>query len=246
MSQPPRFLIGADAVSSGVAKIAGPELHHMRDVMRLAPGAEVTLLDASGLEYVGRISRFETACAIVELAAMGEPGGRGTTPLILAAALIKGPRMDFLVEKAAELGASALWPLACVRSVARNPGSERIVRWRRLAAAAAKQSLAAQVMEIRAPISVAAMTQNVPKETLGVVCTAGAEPLGLVLRRIRPRAIIVTGGPEGGFDDGEAAAMSAAGFVAAGLGRNRLRSETAGLAALAIAAETMDEINWGS
>ena len=246
MNRPPRFLIGEDAVADGVARIGGPELHHMRDVMRLGPGAEVTLIDADSIEYAGRISRFETACAIVELAASRERNRRGAAQLILAAALIKGPRMDFLVEKAAELGACALWPLACKRSVTRNPGSERFQRWRRLAAAAAKQSLSARIMEIRAPISVAAMAQNVPKETLAVVCTAGAEPLGLLLRRIRPRAIILVCGPEGGFDDGEAAAMNAAGFAPAGLGRNRLRSETAGLAALAIAAQAMDEINRGS
>lgn len=246
MSRPPRFLIGEDAVAEGVARISGSELHHMRDVMRLGPGNEVTLLDANGVEYAGRISRFEAACAIVELGGSREPGGHGAPALILAAALIKGPRMDFLVEKAAELGASALWPIACARSVMKNPGMERVTRWRRLAEAAAKQSLAPQIMEIRAPISVAAMAQNVPKETLAVVCTAGAEALGLVLRRSRPRAIILACGPEGGFDDDEAAAMAAAGFVPAGLGRNRLRSETAGLAALAIAAETIDEINQGS
>jgi len=240
MSRPPRFLIG-DAVAEGFARISGPELHHMRDVMRLGLGAEVTLMDANGVEYAGRINRFENAFAIVELAASRKRDGRGTAPLILAAALIKGSRMDFLVEKAAELGASALWPILCARSVAKNPGAERVMRWRRLAEAAAKQSLAPQVMEIRTPISVADMAQNVPKETLAVVCSAGAEPLGPVLRRSRPRAIILACGPEGGFDDSEAAAMAAAGFVPAGLGRNRLRSETAVLAALAIAAGTLDE-----
>lgn len=241
MSRVRRFLIGENAVAEGVARISGPEFHHIRNVMRLGPGAEVTLIDANGLEYVGRISRLETACAIVELALSREPDRRGADRLILAAALIKGPRMDFLVEKAAELGACALWPLACKRSVTRNPGSERIERWRRLSAAAAKQCLSARLMEIRAPISVADMAQNVPKETLAVVCSAGAEPLGPVLRRSRPRAIILACGPEGGFDDSEAAAMATAGFVTAGLGQNRLRSETAGLAALAIAAETLDE-----
>jgi 16S rRNA (uracil1498-N3)-methyltransferase len=246
MNRPPRFLISTGGVAHGVARIAGRELHHMRDVMRLVPGAEVTLLDSSNIEHLGRLIRFEGECAIVELAA-----GPGAAPddagsLTLAAAIIKGPRMDFLVEKAAELGAAVLWPLACARSVVKNPGSERLTRWRRLAAAAAKQSLVPRIMEIEAPLTVAAMTRNVPKEALAIVCAVGAEPLGALLHRQRPCDVILACGPEGDFDDTEAAAMGAAGFVPAGLGRGRLRSETAALAALAIAADAMSEINRGS
>jgi 16S rRNA (uracil1498-N3)-methyltransferase len=240
----PRFLLDDDAIVGGVARITGAELHHLRDVARITPGAEVTLIAGDGVEHLGRVLRFEDQCALVEIVE-----SRAQAPgvvVILAAAIIKGPRMDFLVEKAAELGATELWPLACARSVARDPGVERLTRWRRLAAAAAKQSLAARVMEIRDPITVAAMARNVPKGTLAAACTAGAEPLGLMLRRLRPRAIILACGPEGGFDENEAGAMNSASFVAASLGHNRLRSETAGLTALAIAGDATDEFNRGS
>jgi 16S rRNA (uracil1498-N3)-methyltransferase len=241
---PPRFLLNADAIAGGVARIVGAELHHLRDVARITPGAEVTLLAGDGVEHLGRLLRFEAQCALVEIV---ESRARAAGVLmILAAAIIKGPRMDFLVEKAAELGARELWPLACARSVAKDPGVERLTRWRRLAAAAAKQSLTARVMEIRNPITVAAMARNVPKETLAAACTAGAEPLCLMLRRRRPRAIILACGPEGGFDEDETGAMNSAGFVAASLGYNRLRSETAGLTALAIAGAAIDEFNRGS
>jgi len=98
-------------------------------------------------------------------------------------------------------------------------------------------------MEIRAPRAVADTAQNVPKESLAVLCEPGAEPLSALVRRLRPRAIILACGPEGGFDQAETAALAAAGFVAAGLGPNRLRSETAALAALSIAAAVLDEIN---
>jgi RsmE family RNA methyltransferase len=83
----------------------------------------------------------------------------------------------------------------------------------------------------------------VPKECLAVLCAPGAEPIAALIRRVRPRAIILASGPEGGFVQTETAAMAAAGFVAAGLGPNRLRSETAALAALSIAAGVLDEIN---
>ena len=144
--------------------------------------------------------------------------------------------MDFTVEKAAELGASELWPLVSARGLVREPGSERIARWRRLAISAAKQSQTASAMEVRAPITVDDLIRSVPPATLTVICSQGAEPISEVIRRVRPRAILIAVGPEGDFDDDERAKAANAGFVAAGLGPNRLRSETAALAAVSIAA----------
>ena len=143
--------------------------------------------------------------------------------------------MDFIVEKAAELGASELWPLVCARGLVRSPGAERLARWRRLALAAAKQSQSASAMDVRAPIGIDDLIRGVPPETLAVICAQGGEPLSEVIRRAHPRAILIAIGPEGDFDDDERAKAANAGFVAAGLGPNRLRSETAALAAVSIA-----------
>lgn len=243
-ARPPRFAIAPEAFDGRIARISGAELHHLRDVMRLGPGAAVRMIAGDGAEFDGRIARFGTDHAEIEITGILERGLANAT-IILATAIIKGPRMDFLVEKAAELGATALWPLECARAVVRNPGSERLARWRRLALAAAKQSLSPCRMEIRPPISVAEAAREVPKETLAVVCTGGADPLAAIVRRERPRAMLIACGPEGGFDAAEYAAMEAAGFVAAGLGPNRLRSETAALAALSLAAGALDEIERG-
>ena len=79
------------------------------------------------------------------------------------------------------------------------------------------------------------MIRGVPPGTLAVICAQAGEPLGEVIRRAHPRAILIAVGPEGDFDDDERAKAADAGFVAAGLGPNRLRSETAALAAVAIA-----------
>jgi len=244
-TRPPRFALEPGAIRDHSAHIGGNELHHMRDVMRLGPGAVVRLIAENGTEFAGRIACFESDRAVVEITGILE-GDRAHATIILAAAIIKGPRMDFLVEKAAELGATALWPLECARAVVRNPGLERIARWRRLALAATKQSLARSAMEIRTPLTVAEAAREVPKETLAVFCTEGGEPLSAVVRRMRPRAILIACGPEGDFDAAEYAAMAAAGFVAAGLGPNRLRSETAALAALSVAAGALDEIDKGN
>ena len=229
---PPRFSILDAPDSSGIAHVEGAELHHMRTVLRLKENARVSVLDPAGVEHRGVIERYEPGHAVIRIESSTAASSR--TRIILAAAIIKGPRMDFIVEKAAELGASELWPLVCARGLVRSPGPERLARWRRLALAAAKQSGSAP-MEVRPPIGIDDLIRGVPSGTLAVRCAQGAEPLAEVIRRARPREILIAIGPEGDFDDEERAMIANAGFIAARLGPNRLRSETAALAAVSIA-----------
>jgi 16S rRNA (uracil1498-N3)-methyltransferase len=231
---PPRFSIAHPPDANHLAQVEGAELRHMRIVLRLAVEARVSLLDPAGIEHRGTIERYERERAVVRIESSSTSGSRSR--IILAAAIVKGPRMDFVVEKAAELGASELWPLVCARGLVRSPGAERLARWRRLALGAAKQSQSAAAMEVRAPIGIDDMIRGVPSKTLAVICAQGEAPLGDVIRRAHPRAILITVGPEGDLDDDERASAAQAGFVAAGLGPNRLRSETAALAAVSIAA----------
>jgi 16S rRNA (uracil1498-N3)-methyltransferase len=233
-SAPHRFVIDDPPDASGLAPVQGAELHHMRDVMRLRAGAPVMLLDPAGVEHRGVIERYEAERAVIHVESSTRTDR--ASRIVLAAAIIKGPRMDFVVEKAAELGASELWPLICARGLVRSPGAQRIARWRRLALAAAKQSQSVAAMEVRSPIEVDDLIRVMPSATLAVVCAQGGEPLGEVIRRAHPGEILIAVGPEGDFDEVELNKFANAGFVAAALGPNRLRSETAALAAVSIAA----------
>ncbi|HZC45257.1 MAG TPA: RsmE family RNA methyltransferase [Candidatus Acidoferrum sp.] len=234
-----RFAIAHAPDATGLAHVEGAELHHMRTVLRLPVNARVTLLDPANVEHHGTIERYERDRAIVRISSSSILPIRSR--IILAAAIVKGPRMDFIVEKAAELGASELWPLVCARGLVRSPGAERLARWRRLALAAAKQSQSATTMEVRSPIGIDDLLRSVPPATLAVICAQGAEPLAGVIRRAHPRAILIAIGPEGDFDDDERAKAATAGFIAAGLGQNRLRSETAALGAISIAAGMLQD-----
>ena len=230
---PPRFSIAHAPDASGRAHVEGAEFHHMRTVMRLAVYARVSLIDPAGGEHRGMIERYEKDRAVVRVESSAAPSiGHW---IILAAAIVKGPRMDFVVEKAGELGASELWPLVCARGLVRAPGTERIARWRRLAISAAQQSQSPSAMEVHDPIGIDDMIRGVPADALSVVCAQTGEPLAELIRRAHPRAILIAVGPEGDFDDDERERFLNAGFVAAGLGPNRLRSETAALAAVSIA-----------
>ncbi len=232
-SQPRRFSIAHAPDASGLVYVEGAELHHMRTVLRIPIDARVSLLDPSGVEHHGVIDHYDRDRAVIRIESSSISPARPR--VILAAAIIKGPRMDFIVEKAGELGVSELWPLVCARGLVRSPGTERLARWRRLALAAAKQSQSPSAMNVREPISLDALIRSVPPETLAIICAQTAQPLSRVIRRAHPRAILIAIGPEGDFDDDERATAANAGFVAAGLGPNRLRSETAALGAVSIA-----------
>jgi 16S rRNA (uracil1498-N3)-methyltransferase len=248
MSRPPRFTLHHPIVD-GTAIVDGAELHHLRDVMRLRVGSELALLTKDRVEHLARIERFEEHRAIMRiektLTAAEVP------PLILATAIIKGPRMDFVVEKAAELGVTELWPLLCARSVAGTPGGEKMARWRRVATAAAKQSLTSKPLELHEPASFADLIETLAKdrlaggEALKLICTMEAEPIAAVIGRRRPRAIVIACGPEGDFTEAEMELAVRAGFIGAGLGKNRLRSETAAIAAVSVAAALLDKIREG-
>ena len=238
---PPRFIVASPVDASGFAEIEGAELHHMRDVLRLPIRSGVSILDAAGGEHYGILMRYDRDRAIIQIESSGTP--RMRPRIILATAIVKGPRMDFVVEKAAELGAAELWPIVSTHAIVRSPGAERILRWRRLALAAAKQSHSPGTMEVHPPINFDELIRTVPKDTLAIICTPRSEPLGDAIRRLEPHNILIAVGPEGGFDPGECAAAASKGFVAAGLGANRLRSETAALAAVSIAAEKLHALS---
>jgi 16S rRNA (uracil1498-N3)-methyltransferase len=246
MRQPPRFTIDDEgAAGNGTVRITGDEFHHMRDVMRLTPGSEIELCGHNGLKYAGRIARFEAGAAIISVAQPTHQEASVRPRIILAAGLIKPARMDLLIEKAAELDASEFWLLICSRSVVREPGSGRRERWRRIVQAAAKQSLSRCMMEIHDPIDVAEMVTNVPKAALAVTCVPGAQPISAVIRRAAENVewVVLAVGPEGDFTHEELATMREAGFRPAGLGRNRLRSETAAIAALSVVTSILDELD---
>jgi 16S rRNA (uracil1498-N3)-methyltransferase len=235
MSRAPRFAVAGAPHPGDVVRIGGAEAHHMRDVMRLGAGAAITLIDERGAEHHATIERLERSAA--EIRIVSSTPTRVRPRMIIAPAIVKGPRMDLIVEKAAELGATELWPVVCARGLVREPGAARLARWRRLAIAASKQSLVSPPMTVAEPVAFADLIRRVPRDTLALICAQGAAPMHRVLEGRRPGAILIACGPEGDFTPDEAHAADSAGFAAAALGSGRLRSETAAIAALAIAGE---------
>jgi len=218
-----------ERIAEGRAALTPEARHYLRDVLRLGPGAELELFDGEGGAYAAHL------LAGFEALALGpRREARPILPLWLVVALAKGEKMDLVVQKATELGATRLIAFEGERSVVRlapEKARERAERWRRIAAEAARQCGRADAPEIDAPCTLAAALGSVPPSFWRFVLHPGGGPLPA--DEAPPGAAAVVG-PEGGLTDTEVAACEEAGARRVGLGPRVLRAETAAVVAVAL------------
>jgi 16S rRNA (uracil1498-N3)-methyltransferase len=225
----------APQLAEGFLAIAGADHHYLVHVLRAIAGEEVVLFDGRGGEASARIERIGEQSLVLAVAAPTRaPAPR--LELTLLVSLLKGEKMDLVVQKATELGAARIVPLRAERSVVRlleGRAGARVARWEKIAREAARQCGRADAPDIAAP--------HGPAEAFAAA--AGFRVLfqertetsiRQVLPATPPERVAAAVGPEGGFTDAEVAAARAAGFVICGLGPRVLRAETAALAALVI------------
>jgi len=243
----PRFFVDLPLARELETALPAAAARHVQ-VLRLQPGDAITLFDGRGTDWAAQVLRIGRSEVQVRV---GEPrpvDRELPVAVTLAVGVPANERMDWLVEKATELGAAAIQPLACERSVLRVSGERaerRLAHWQGVAAAAAEQCGRARLPRIDAmrPFSTWC-------GALGIA-GAGASPAGFVLSvadGAPPFAAAVAGplragapllllsGPEGGLSTDEEARARDAGLRPVTLGARVLRAETAPLAALAMLA----------
>ena len=216
-------------------------VHHLRTVLRVAPGDRLTCVDGGGREYEGAITECDARRLIMRIEA-SRPSVEAGPALWLAQGIPKGSRFEWAIEKATELGASRIAPLLTRHTVVRiaeRASSAKVARWRRVAAAAARQCRRAVVPVIDPPQSLEAFMDALPPDGLIVMPTlqVSAPPLSEMLASRAPGCVgpvIVLIGPEGDFSKEEVAMAQARGAQPVSLGMLTLRSETAAVAALAM------------
>ena len=145
------------SVQLGRFRLGSAEAHHLRDVLRVAVGDVIELFDAAGRTAEATIEVADADGVSVRVDAIVEPTA-GEVELIVATAVPKADRADWLVEKLSELGTAKWIPLKTARSVVHPAGEAKFDRWRRIAVEAAKQSRRVGVMEIGPLNDVAAMS----------------------------------------------------------------------------------------
>jgi 16S rRNA (uracil1498-N3)-methyltransferase len=215
----------------GVLELPDGEARHVLKVLRGRSGYRVEVVDGAGRLFAAELRGGGEAVVLEELAA---PEG-ADAEVSLYQAVPKGGRMDLVVEKATEVGATNIVPLLTERGVV-CPRAGKIDRWRRVAEAAARQSLRLRVPEVAEPVRFADAVLRAGEASVLLHSAADLPPVETVVGS--PSGLFV--GPEGGWSEGELRVAEEAGMALGGLGPYRLRSETAGIVAVARALAALE------
>jgi 16S rRNA (uracil1498-N3)-methyltransferase len=230
----------ATEIRVGEVELDDSQSHHARSVLRLTAGDSVELFDPTGQSAAGVIVRIEPR-VVVRIEQLNPQAT--TSSIIIASAVPKGDRADWLVEKLSEIGVARFIPLRTARSVVHPDGSGKFERWRRIAEESAKQSRRPGVMEI-CPLThlTDLLTQIDPSTAFLLSTDPTAQSLASQLATRNSQLTstrnsqLLLIGPEGGWTDDEETSMRSLGLTPATLGPTILRIETAAIVAAGIVA----------
>lgn len=237
---PPAQLASRD--EGGRLALTPAQARHLQ-VLRLAEGAALELFDGEGGRFAAALVAGEAPALQVGAALPRAAAGR--VQVALAQALCKADKLELVIQKACELGVERLVPFAAERSVVKldaGRAEAKLERWRRIAQEAARQCGRADVPEVEAPCSFEALLARAGGEARAVLLDTGEVPLRLSQAVRGAERLLLAVGPEGGFSPREREQAEVAGFLVASLGALVLRTETAGLAALAVVRHLAGEL----
>jgi len=230
-----RFLVETGTLErQSHARLSGSELHHLR-ARRLRVGSELVLFDGSGCERVGMIEEVDHRHALIRLMSTSLPRRDSTLHLVLAQALLKPDRLDWLIEKASELGVAEIVVFESAHSVSHGARA-RPERWRRVAESAAKQSQRRAVATISGPVEFGDVLSRCDENVRLFFWEQGPRAaLAEIGGRVRnTSSVLAVVGPEGGFARAEVDMAVASGFHLVGLTDRILRAETAAITAVVL------------
>lgn len=238
-----RFFVAPVDVAASELILRGDEAHHARRVLRLRAGDVLTCFDGLGHAWEGRLERFDGDNAVVAIVSTVLPEPVDGLRITLAAAVVKGERMDVIVQKSTELGVHRIVPVLADRCDVRldaTSASKRMSRWRRVALEAAKQC-ERQTLPILENPRVLDATLLAESPSNVVLVERGARPVRESLEALGGvDAVTIFVGPEGGWTDSERDLFEQSGATCVSLGHRILRAETAAIAGLAIVRYSLD------
>ena len=210
---------------------------HLTRVLRLPPGAPFTLFNGAGGEFSAALKASAGKRVLAHVLAHTAVERESPLQVTLLQGIARGERMDLIVQKATELGVTRIVPFLAERSVVKLDTKQRVRKrehWRAIAISACEQCGRNRVPEVAEPAPLGDSVQTVEDGSLRWLLAVDAEEsLATAARRGAPRPIVLLIGPEGGLAETERAFAQANGFSACSLGPRVMRTETAGLAALA-------------
>ena len=236
-----RFFTDPSQIREKEILLTGPDVNHIRNVLRMRCGDEILISNGQGTDYHCRLE--ELGEVSVTASVMWELSGNAELPcpITLFQGLPKGDKMEFIIQKAVELGVYRIIPVATRRAVVKldkKKEEAKVRRWNGIAESAAKQSGRSMIPEVTGVMSfkeALTFAGGLGVKVIPFEHARGMDGTRQEFERIGPgtdAGIFI--GPEGGFEDEEIAQAASAGVKAVSLGRRILRTETAGLMALSV------------
>ncbi len=236
-----RFFVPAENVGNGEIRVTGDDINHIKNVLRMTAGEKVVVSCGQGTDYYCIIEDIQETGVTLRIQEEKPAVTELPVRIVLFQALPKVDKMELVIQKAVELGASEVVPVRsrrCVVKLDAHREAKKLARWRAIAESAAKQSgrgILPQIhdgMDFGKALEYAQELDSVliPYE----LCDAIDESQHIVQRAVRQNSIGIFIGPEGGFERSEVEAAVRSGAQPVSLGKRILRTETAGLAVLSV------------
>ena len=235
------FFVTPQQISGDKIRIEGGDVNHMKNVLRMKLQDKAEISDGESRTYLCEVEAYEEDVAILHILEEMEADTEPASKLYLFQGLPKSDKMELIVQKAVELGVYQVIPVAMKRSVVRlddKKAAKKADRWNSIAESAAKQAGRSRIPEVTMPLSyneALKMAEELDVTLLPYELAGGMEVTREVIRQIKSgQSVGIFIGPEGGFEPEEVDAAVSMGAKVITLGRRILRTETAGLATLAV------------
>lgn len=231
----PRFHYPGTLAIGATVTLPDALAHHVQ-VLRLSAGDNICLFNGQGGEYVATLNAIEKKRVFAEIKTFSPCEAELSHAITLAQALPEASKMDWIVEKAVELGATAIQPLAAQRCVVRlnaERAAKKQQHWQGIVVAASEQCGRNRLLQVAEPADFNHWITQSDLHRRILLSPRGEQSLADWARHHPPQALTLIIGPEGGFNPQEEDAACAHGALPLSMGPRVLRTETAGLAALA-------------
>ena len=233
----PRFFVGTDQISDKDIVITGTDVNHIRNVLRMTPGEEVTVSDGQGMDYFCRIAELTKEEVRLDIVDSWHSFVELPAKIYLFQGLPKADKMELIIQKAVELGVYEIVPVATKKE------EKKRLRWQSIAESAAKQAGRALIPQIATCITFEKALRMCNGLDAALIPYEKAEGMQHARDQVRAlhgkHSIGIFIGPEGGFEESEIEAARAAGAIP--IGHRILRTETAGLTMLSILMFELEE-----
>jgi len=241
-----RFFVPPSWLEGERLSLTGPLAHQLGRVLRMRPGDHIVLLDNSGWAVEVEVDQLTPHGVQVHPVNRWQPQTEPRTHLCLYQALTSEKKLDWVLQKGTELGVARFTPVITRRSLLQSDVSEKkLERWQRILTEAAEQSGRARVPELTPPVPLEqALADATGNLSLIATVEPSARPLRAVLEEqsVVPQQVDLFIGPEGGFESGEVELARQQGAQPVSLGPRILRTETAGIVALAAILYALGEL----